>query len=141
VFLLGMFLNIALALRGDVQKTGIHSFILGSMLVIIGTQMTATGIYMKIYGIIHNKIDKTGITAKLMDYHSLELGLLLGILLLVGGIISGSEVIFKWISSGFWELSEVRNAVIALVLAALGTQIIFSTLIVSIFLLDIKDNK
>ncbi|MFH0904461.1 MAG: glycosyltransferase family 2 protein [Methanobacteriota archaeon] len=141
VFLLGLFMTIALLMRGNVETTGMHSFILGSVLVIIGTQMIATGSYMKIYGIIHNKIDKTGITAKLLDYHSLEIGLLLGIIMLFGGIISGSGVIYKWVSSGFLELSEVGNAMIAMVLAALGTQIIFSTLIVSIFILDRKDNQ
>ncbi|MDD5615499.1 MAG: glycosyltransferase family 2 protein [Candidatus Methanoperedens sp.] len=141
VFLMGIFLISALLLRGNVETTGLNSFILGSMLVIIGTQMIATGSYMKIYGIIHNKIDKTGITAKLLDYHSLEVGLLLGIVLLTGGIITGADIIYKWVSSGYWELSEVGNAVIAMVLAALGTQIIFSTLIVSIFILDRKDNQ
>ncbi len=141
VSVLGIFLTGALILRGNVETTGLHSFILGSMLVIIGTQMIATGGYMKIYGIIHNKIDKTGITAKIMDYHSLEIGLLLGIILLSGGIISGSEIVYKWISSGYMELSEVGTAVISMVLASLGAQIIFSTLIVSIFLLDSKDNK
>ncbi len=141
VTVLGVFLTGALLLRGNVETTGLHSFILGSMLVIIGTQMVATGIYMKIYGIIHNKIDKKGITAKLMDYHSIEIGLLLGIILLSGGIVSGSGILYKWISSGYWELSEVGTAVISMVLAALGAQLIFSTLIVSIFLLDSKDNK
>lgn len=141
VSVLGIFLAGALLLRGNVETTGLHSFILGSMLVIIGTQMIATGSYMKIYGIIHNKIDKTGITAKLMDYHSLEIGLLLGLILLSGGIISGSGIVYKWISSGYWGLSEVGTAVISMVLAALGAQVIFSTLIVSIFLLDSKDNK
>ncbi len=140
VFLLGIFMTLALAMRGNVETTSLHSFILGSMLAVIGTQMIATGSYMKVYGIIHNKIDKTGITARLLDYHSLEVGLLFGIILLIGGIISGSGVIYKWISSGYGSLSEVGNAVISMVLAAIGIQIIFSALIISIFLLDKKEN-
>jgi len=141
VFLLGVFMTSALAIRGNVETTGLHSLVLGSMLAVIGTQMIATDSYMKVYGIMHNKIDKTGITALLLDYHSLETGLLLGVILLIGGIVSGSGVIFKWISSGYGSLSEVGNAVIAMVLAAIGIQIIFSTLIISIFLLDTKDSK
>ncbi|MCZ7397256.1 MAG: glycosyltransferase family 2 protein [Candidatus Methanoperedens sp.] len=141
VFLLGVFMTSALAIRGNVETTGLHSLVLGSMLAVIGTQMIATDSYMKVYGIMHNKIDKTGITALLLDYHSLETGLLLGVILLIGGIVSGSGVIFKWISSGYGSLSEVGNAVIAMVLAAIGIQIIFSTLIISIFLLDTKDGK
>lgn len=141
VFCLGVFMTIALSIRGNVETTSLHSFILGSLLAIIGVQMIATGGYMKIYGIIHNKIDRTGITAHLLDYHSLEVGLLLGLILFAGGIISGSGVIYKWVSSGYGSLSEVGNAVIAMVLAAVGIQIIFSSLIISIFLLDKKDNQ
>ncbi len=140
VFSLGVFMTAALSMRGNVETTSLHSFILGSMLAIIGVQMIATGGYMKIYGIIHNKIDRTGITAQLLDYHSLEVGLLLGLILFSGGIISGAGVIYKWVSSGYGSLSEVGNAVISMVLAAVGIQIIFSTLIISIFLLDKKDD-
>ena len=141
VFCLGVFMTAALSMRGNVETTSLHSFILGSMMAIIGIQMIATGGYLKIYGIIHNKIDRTGITAQLLDYHSLEMGLLLGLILVAGGIISGAGVIYTWVSSGYGSLSEVGNAVIAMVLAAIGIQIIFSTLIISIFLLDSKDNK
>jgi small neutral amino acid transporter SnatA (MarC family) len=128
-------------IRGNVETTSLHSFFLGSMLAVIGTQMIATGIYMKIYGILHNKIEKTGITAKLLDYHSLEYGLMIGIVLFFAGMVLGSNILFKWISSGYGSLSEVGNAVISVVLAALGIQIIFSALIISIFMLDKKDTK
>ncbi len=141
VFCLGIFMTAALSMRGNVETTSLHSFILGSMLAIIGVQMLATGSYMKIYGIIHNKIDRTGITAQMLDYHSLEIGLLLGLILFAGGMLSGAGVIYKWVSTGYGSLSEVGNAVIAMVLAAVGIQIIFSTLIISIFLLDKKDNQ
>lgn len=141
LFLLGAFMTLALAIRGNVETTSLHSFILGSMLAITGTQMIATGSYMKIYGILHNKIDKTGWTAKLLDYHSLEYGLVLGILLFFAGIALGSNILFKWVSSGYGSLLEVGNAVISMVLAALGIQIIFSALIISIFMLEKKDNK
>lgn len=141
LFILGAFMTLTLAFRGNVETTSLHSFILGSMLAIIGTQMIATGSYMKVYGIIHNKIEKTGITAKILDYHSLESGLVLGISLFFAGIVLGSNILFKWISSGYGSLSEVGNAVISVVLAALGIQIIFSTLIISIFMLEKKDNK
>lgn len=138
LFILGVFMTLTLAMRGNVETTSLHSFILGSMLAIIGTQMTATGIYMKVYGIIHNKIEKTGVTAKLLDYHSLEYGLVVGILLFFAGMVSGSNILIKWVSSGYGSLSEVGNAVISVVLAALGIQVIFSTLIISIFLLEKK---
>lgn len=140
VFCLGIFMTAALSMRGNVETTSLHSFILSSMLAIIGVQMIATGSYMKVYGIIHNKIDRTGITAQILDYHSLEIGLLLGLILFAGGMLSGASVVYKWISSGYGSLAEVGNAVIAMVLLAVGMQIIFSTFIISIFLLDKKDD-
>ncbi|MCX9011241.1 MAG: glycosyltransferase family 2 protein [Candidatus Methanoperedens sp.] len=141
LLILGAGMTLILAMRGNVETTRLHSFILGSMLAIIGTQMVATGSYMKIYGMIHKKIEKAGITAKLLDYHSLESGLLVGIVLFVGGMALGSSVIIKWISSGYGSLSEVGRAVISMVLTALGIQVILFTLIISIFILDKKDNR
>jgi len=141
LFLLGAFMTFSLAMRGNLETTRFHSFILGSMMAIIGTQMITTGSYMKIYGILHNKIERTGTTARLLDYHSLEAWLIAGILLFVMGMVWGSGVIFKWISSGYGSLSELGNAVISMVLVAVGIQIILFALIISIFILDKKDNK
>lgn len=140
LFLLGIFMTGALAIRGNVETTSLHSYILGGMLAIIGTQMIATGGYMKVYGIMNNKIEKEGLTAKFMDYHSLEIGLVIGILLFFIGMILGSSVLLKWVSSGYGSLSEVGRAVTSMVFAAIGIQIIFSALIVSIFILEKKNN-
>jgi hypothetical protein len=139
ILLLGIFMTVTLSIRGDVETTSLHSYILGSMLLIIGAQMIATGGYMKVYGIVHNRIDKTGITAKLLDYHSLEYGLLFGIILFLAGIVWGCGVILKWINSGYGSLSEVGTAVTSMTMAALGIQVIFSALIISIFLLEEKE--
>lgn len=141
LLIFGSLMIITLAMLTSIEIIRIHSFILGSMLVIIGTQVIITGSYMKIYGIIHDKVERSGITAKLLDYHSLEFGLLMGILLFIGGIILGLSVIAKWTSSGYGSLSEIMNAVISMVLTALGIQTILAALIISIFMLDKKDNK
>ncbi|HEY9246076.1 MAG TPA: glycosyltransferase family 2 protein, partial [Candidatus Methanoperedens sp.] len=140
IFLLGIFMTVTLSIRGNVETTSLHSFILGSMLAIIGTQMIATGSYMKIYGIIHNRIDRSGLVAKFLDYHPLEFWLLIGFILFFIGLIIGSHVLLIWIASGYGSLSEVGNAVISMVLAAFGVQIIFSALIISIFMLEKKEN-
>jgi len=139
VVIFGIFMTLTLSIRGNVQTTSLHSFILGSMLLLIGAQMIATGGYMKVYGIVHNRIDKTGLTSKILDYHSLELGLVFGFVLFFAGLVLGSRVILKWIGSGYGSLSEVGTAVTSMTMAALGIQIIFSALIISIFLLEEKD--
>lgn len=139
LILLGLFMTVVLSYRGNVETTSLHSFILGAMLLIIGTQMIATGSYMKVYGMIHNRIDKSGLTARILDYHSLEFGLMFGALSFFAGMVLGSNVLLKWISSGYGSISEVGTAVMAMVLAAVGIQVIFSALIISIFMLEKKD--
>jgi glycosyltransferase involved in cell wall biosynthesis len=139
ILMLGIFMTLTLSIRGNVETTSLHSFILGSMLLLIGTQMIATGSYMKVYGMVHNRIEKKGLTAKILDYHSLESGLILGIVLFFSGLVLGSGVILKWIGSGYGSLSEVGTAVTSMTMAALGIQIIFSTLIISIFILEDKE--
>lgn len=139
LIILGVFMTVVLSIRGNLISRSLHSFILGAMLLVIGTQMIATGVYMKVYGIVHNRIDKTGLTAKFLDYHSMELGLVSGLFIFFIGLVIGSRVVLKWIESGYGSISEAGTAVISMTLAAIGIQIIFSTLIISIFLLEEKD--
>lgn len=141
LFIFGIAMTIGLSERSNTQIIRVHSFILGSIITIIGTQIIATGGYMNIYGIVQGKIDRKGLTAKVMDYHSLETGLVVGIILFVSGMILGSSVVYNWISSGFGSLSEIRNAVVSMVLIATGVQIALFALIVSVFVLSKKENN
>ena len=91
---------------------------------------------MNVYGIIQGKIDRKGLTAKLMDYHSLETGLLIGIILFISGMLLGLSVVYRWISSGFGSLSEIKSATVSMVLVAVGIQMALFALIVSVFILN-----
>lgn len=141
VFLLGVFMTATMIMRGDVVTRGIHSFILGGLLAIIGIQMLSVGSYIQVYGIVHNKIDRNGVTAILLNYHSLEAGLIVGLILLSIGLILGVNIVYNWVSVNFGSLYQLRDAVIFMSLISIGLQIIFSTLIISIFLLDNKNGK
>jgi len=136
LFIFGIAMTVGLATTSRLEIIRIHSYILGSMVIIIGTQMIATGGYMNIYGIVHNKIDRRGLTDKLLNYHSLENGLIIGIILFIAGIVLGSRIVYMWVYSGFGSLSDIRGAVMSMVLVATGIQIALFTLIVSIFILN-----
>lgn len=141
LFIFGIAMTAGLSTANHVEIIRVHSFILGSVITIIGIQIIATGGYMNIYGIIQGKIDRKGLTAKLMDYHSLEKGLAIGIILFVVGIILGSSIIYRWASSGFGSLSEIKSAIISMVLIAAGIQMALFALIVSVFILNKKENN
>ncbi|KKH49654.1 glycosyltransferase family 2 protein [Methanosarcina sp. 1.H.A.2.2] len=137
VFILGFLITTSLLLTGNAAYNRLHSFILGSVLLIIGGQILATGGYMKTYGLIHGmyRDDRKG--KKLLSYHSLEKELLGGSLILGSGLVLGLKVTYTWISSGYGSLEEIESAVISMVLAAVGLQLIFSAIFVSVMLLEV----
>jgi glycosyltransferase involved in cell wall biosynthesis len=139
VFLLGMLLTLTIILQGNVETIHLHSLIFGSMLTIIGFQAISTGVYMKAYAAVHGLCEKEGFIKKILDYHSLEKELIIGTALLLIGIAIGMKVLLTWISIGFGSLSEIESAVIAMVLAAIGIQTIFTAIFLSVLLLKEGD--
>lgn len=135
VLLLGLLLTLTILLRGNVETSHMHSLIFGSILTIIGSQTIATGIYMKAYAATNGLCEREGFIKKLLDYHSLEKELILGAVLLLAGVIIGLKVVFTWVSVGFGSLSEIEDAVIAMMLAAIGLQVMFTALFLSVLLL------
>lgn len=64
---------------GNVAETRLHSFILASMLTVIGSQLFATGLYLGAYGHINGLyVKENSFIKKIMDYHSLEVELFAG---------------------------------------------------------------
>ncbi|WIM42226.1 glycosyltransferase family 2 protein [Methanosarcina mazei] len=137
VFLLGFLITASLLLTNNAAYNRLHSFILGSMLLIIGGQILATGGYMKTYGIIHGMYRDDEKGRKLLSYHSLEKELVGGSLILGSGCIIGLKVAYTWASTGYGTLEEVESAVISMVLAAIGLQLIFAAIFVSVMLLEV----
>jgi glycosyltransferase involved in cell wall biosynthesis len=135
VFLLGLLLSLTILLRGDVENSHMHSLIFGSILVIIGFQTIATGVYMKAYAAVHGLCEREGFIKKLLDYHSLEKEMIIGAALLLLGLVLGIKVLLTWINVGFGSLSEIKSAVIAMLLAAVGIQTIFTAISLSVLLL------
>ncbi len=136
VFLLGVLLSLTILLRGNVETSHMHSLVFGSILVIIGFQTIAIGIYMKAYAVVHGLCEKEGFIKKLLDYHSLEKEIVTGAMLLLLGLVLGIKVLFTWINVGFGSLSEIENAAIAMLLAAIGIQTIFTGIFLSVLLLE-----
>ena len=139
VFLLGVLLSLTILILGNVTTSHMHSLIFGTILVIIGFQTIAMGIFMKAYAVVHGLSEKEGLIKKLLDYHSLEIELILGAVLLLGGLVIGLKVLHTWISVGFGSLSEIEYAVVAMLLAAIGIQVIFTAIFLSVMLLEDGD--
>lgn len=139
VFLLGLLLSLTILIRGDVETYHLHSLIFGSILTIIGFQAITMGIYMRAYAVVHGLSERGRFTKKLLDYHSLEKEIFIGAALLVTGLAMGLKVVLAWINVGFGSLSEIESAVIAMLLAAIGIQTIFTAIFLSVLLLEEGD--
>lgn len=137
VMLIGTFMTVALLLRGSVVDLRLHSFILGSMLLIIGAQILATGSYVKTYGMVHGLYENNDISSnKLLSYHSMERELLAGSVILVMGITLGLYIVYQWISAGYGSIFAIEYAIISMVFIAIGIQVIFSAIFISMMFLS-----
>jgi glycosyltransferase involved in cell wall biosynthesis len=120
-------------------QSRMHSLILGSLLLLIGYQLLLSWLYFgafaESYGVTSSRLKK-----KLINYHSLEKELLLGLLLLVIGVVIGLNVLYNWSAGGFGALSQIQQAMMAMILSILGIQTIFSGMFLSLLLLN-KDEK
>lgn len=136
VLLLGIILTIGVFIG---FQSRLHTFILGSLLLIIGYQMLLAWIHFGAFGEVYGVTRGSSIVKKIMNYHSLGRELFLGLLLLVAGVLVGLKVIFSWSAVGFGALSQIQYAMLALILSILGIQTIFSGMFLSLLLLNKDD--
>lgn len=144
-FLLGpgivaLILGITLTIGVSVGlQSRMHSFILGSLLLIIGYQLLLAWFHFGAFGAVYGVTRDSGVIKSLMNYHSLARELFMGLILLVVGVVVGLKVLFSWSAGGFGALFQVQYAMIALILSILGIQTIISGMFLSLLLLNNED--
>lgn len=112
-----------------------HPILLSALLIIIGYQLIIFSLFAKTYAITH--LGDKPIFDSLYKYITIEKAGITGILMGMSGIIIYILIFSKWLSSGFGELQEIKNSVLALTLIIAGIQTIFSSFMLSI--LGIKE--
>jgi glycosyltransferase involved in cell wall biosynthesis len=140
LFLVGLLLMGFFSLKGNVESSHLHVFILGALLLMGGLQVILTGFLMKTYSVVHGYENKAGIITSLMQYHNLEKFLLLGACLVLAGVLLGINIIIKWFAVSFGILSEISTAITALVLIVSGIQVVLFTVFQSMMLLNENNN-
>ena len=122
--------------KGNVESSHLHTFILGAIMVMGGIQVVLSALLMKTYSVIHGYEKKTGIIELFMRYHNLEKFLLCGAFLVFFGILTGLNILIRWISENFGILSQIAEAIISLVLITTGLQIFLFAVFQSMMLLN-----
>lgn len=107
-----------------------HPMFLSALLIIVGYQLIIFALFAKTYAITH--LGDKPIFDKLYKYITIEKAGVTGILMGILGMTIYGMIFFRWVNSGFNELHEIKNAIAALTLIAIGIQTISSAFMLSI---------
>jgi len=132
-------LLVGLALTLMVQLQGLsrmHSLILSGLLLLVGYQLLLAGLYFGAFSEAYGLSRSSGLTKRLMSYHSLEKELIIGMGFFVLGIALGAKILVDWKMTGFGSLDKIQTATMAMILTILGVQTIFSGMFISLLLLN-----
>ncbi len=116
-----------------------HYMIVGSALALLGMQTLLLGLQGKSYLVARGLDRRDGLIDWFQSHVTLERGLLFGSLLLVVGAGVGINIFLIWAEHSFANINELRSGLLALTLSVSGTQIIFSSLFLSLLDIEARD--
>jgi hypothetical protein len=112
----------------------INTLLYTSAAVVLGFQLVSFSFFARILGVREGLIPEDRTLEGLYKYLSLEVGLVLGVLLMVAGLYDAVASVLEWRATSFGPLqpSTVQRAVIpSVTLLMLGCQTLFSSLFLS----------
>jgi glycosyltransferase involved in cell wall biosynthesis len=105
------------------------------MTVIVGFQLLAFAFFTKVFAIAEGLLPDDPKLSRAFKIFTLEKGIVLGLLVLLGGIVSLAHSVWVWKQAGFGELlpeENLRRLIPATTLIVLGIQTIFSSFFMSV---------
>jgi glycosyltransferase involved in cell wall biosynthesis len=109
----------------------VHTLIVACGLVIVGLQVVGLGLCARAYGVFVLR-DRDPWLERMQSRFRLEHGLALGAALLLVGLVLGGVMVGKWAARGFGTLSEERLAIVSVSFVIAGTQVFFTSFLLSI---------
>ncbi len=116
-----------------------HYMIVGSALALLGLQTLLLGLQGKSYLVARGLERREALIDWFQTHVSLERGLLVGLLLVVVGLSIGLHILLIWAQHNFANINELRSGLLALTLSVSGTQIMFSSLFLSLLDIQVRD--
>jgi glycosyltransferase involved in cell wall biosynthesis len=113
----------------------IHTLLYGAVAILTGSQAVMFAFFTKVFGITEGLLPEDPRLTRYFRVLSLERGLLVGAILLLGGIAVATYSAYLWSRAGFGPMNPlvlVRLVTAALVLIILGVEIVLSSFFLSI---------
>ena len=141
--LIGGFVLSSLLVAGPLRIGGvrldIHTLLVAGFLSLLGYQLVLFAVFTKMFAIREGFHPPHPALQTLLRYITLEVGLLAGALMALGGLVALILAVVSWQSAGFGNLNPsttMREVIPAVVLLALGTQTIFASFFISILAIE-----
>jgi glycosyltransferase involved in cell wall biosynthesis len=135
----GAFLQ-ALLLRGPVTVSGfylgVHWLALGCLSSLLGFQILSLGAFAKAFAMNESFEMQGRIFKKLLSWFTLEVGLVVGALMIWLGILADAAILTTWLTRHRGYLGSTHAVFIATTVIALGFQVVFSSFFLGMFKLD-----
>jgi hypothetical protein len=145
LFVLGAVLS-ALLLAGPLRvgavRLDIHTLLVAGFLSLLGYQLVLFAVFTKIFAIRIGLHPPHPVLDTMFRYITLEVGLLAGALMVLGGIVGLVLAVLSWQAVGFGSLNPsltMREVIPAVVLLAIGTQTVFASFFLSILSIDTNE--
>lgn len=122
------------------QKIGnitfdVHTMLYAGLAVLIGFQSVIFAVFTKTFAITSGLLPKDERMEKLFKYITLEVGLIIGVLLIIAGLGGTAYAVLGWQKNQFGNLvpaDTLRTVIPSFVLLALGCQTVLSSFFMSV---------
>jgi glycosyltransferase involved in cell wall biosynthesis len=133
----------ALLIAGPLHVGGlrldIHTLLVAGFGCLLGYQLVLFAVFTKIFAIREGFHPPHPALERLFEHITLEVGLLAGAIMALGGFVGLIAAVLSWQAAGFGSLDPsltMREVIPAVVLLALGTQTVFASFFISILAID-----
>jgi len=119
----------------------VSTLVYAAAAVLVGAQAVTFAVLTKAFAISQELLPADSRFGRLMRYASLELGLVVGGVLLVAGVVGAVGATYGWAETGFGNLdprAAIRRVVPSMVALALGFEIIFASFFFSVLGLGVR---
>jgi hypothetical protein len=120
----------------------VNTLVFAAAAIVCGFQAMIFYVFAKTHAIRHGLLPEDHTVARLREILSLEVGVVVGLVIFVGGLLLATNALHYWGAASFGNLDpsrSLRMVVPSATLLIVGLQFIFSSCLLAVLQLDVPD--